>query len=151
LVWTVLVHATVAVLGFAVLGNTSWVHTFLTLAGVPATLLGMSAATTIVVVATASIRYARRRLSYETWHAIHFCLYAAIALAVAHQLLEGTLFTSSVLARAYWWTLWTGVLTALLVGRVVVPLWRNAYHQFRVVEVVPESDNVVSVRVTGRH
>jgi predicted ferric reductase len=151
LLWTVLVHATVAVLGFAVLGNASMVATFLTLAGVLATLLGMSAAAIIVVVATASIRYARRRLSYETWHAIHFCLYAAIVLALLHQMLEGTLFTSSVLARGYWWTLWAGVLVALFVGRVVMPLWRNAYHQFRVAEVVAESDTVVSVRVTGRH
>jgi predicted ferric reductase len=151
LVWTVLVHATVAVLGFAVLGHTSWLHTFVTLAGVPATLLGMSAATIIIVVAVTSVRYARRRLSYETWHAIHFGLYAAIGLAVTHQMLEGTLFTSSPLARGYWWTLWAAVLTAFLVGRLVMPLWRNAYHQFRVAEVVPESDTVVSVYVTGRH
>ena len=149
LVWIVLVHATVAVLGFAVLSDTSMARTFLTLAGVPASLLGMSAATIIVVVATVSVRYARRRLSYETWHAIHYLLYAAIALAVVHQMLEGTLFTSSALGRAYWWTLWAVVITALLVGRVVMPLWRNAYHRFRVAEVVPESDTVVSVRITG--
>jgi predicted ferric reductase len=151
LVWTVLVHATIAVLGFAVLSKTSMLHTFLTLAGVLATLLGISAATVIVVVAVTSIRYARRRLSYETWHAIHFCLYAAIALALSHQVLEGTLFISSALARAYWWTMWGCVLATLVVGRLVLPLWRNAYHQFRVAEVVPESDNVVSVRITGRH
>jgi ferredoxin-NADP reductase len=32
-----------------------------------------------------------------------------------------------------------------------MPLWRNAYHRFQVAEVVHESDDVVSVRVTGRH
>jgi predicted ferric reductase len=151
LLWTVLVHATTAVLGFAVLGNASMVRTFLSLAGVTATLLGISAAAVIVTVATLSVRYARRRLSYEAWHAIHVCLYAAIVLALLHQMREGTIFTTSALARAYWWTLWAAVLTALVAGRIAMPLWRNAYHRFRVAEVVPESENVVSVHVTGRH
>jgi len=38
-----------------------------------------------------------------------------------------------------------------VVGRVVTPLRRNAYHQFRVSAVVVESDDVVSVHVNGRH
>ena len=37
----------------------------------------------------------------------------AILLALVHQLLEGTTFTSSAVARAYWWTLWALVLGAL--------------------------------------
>jgi len=40
---------------------------------------------------------------------------------------------------------------ALVVGRIVMPFRRNAYHQFRVSKVVPESDNVVSVYMTGKH
>jgi ferredoxin-NADP reductase len=46
--------------------------------------------------------------------------------------------------------LWAWVLVAFVVGRVVTPLWRNAYHQFRVAAVIPESDNVVSVHIVGR-
>jgi len=34
---------------------------------------------------------------------------------------------------------------------VVLPLIRNRRHQFRVAAVVPESDDVVSVHVTGKH
>jgi ferredoxin-NADP reductase len=45
---------------------------------------------------------------------------------------------------------WALVLLALVVGRVVVPLRRNERHRFRVASVVPESDDVVSVYVTGR-
>ena len=41
-------------------------------------------------------------------------------------------------------------LTTLIVGRVIMPIWRNVYHRFRVAAVVPESDNVVSVHITGR-
>jgi len=50
----------------------------------------------------------------------------------------------------YWWTLWGLVLLAVVVGRIVTPIRRNARHQFRVAAVVPESDDVTSVYVTGR-
>jgi ferredoxin-NADP reductase len=56
-----------------------------------------------------------------------------------------------VFAKAYWWALWLVAFGALVAGRFAVPLWRNAYHQFRVASVVAESGDVVSVRVTGRH
>lgn len=152
LVWTIVLHATIVVLGYSRLGAGSpVVSTFLGLAGVTASLLGMVAAGIVIVVAVLSMRYARRRMEYETWHALHMLLYLAVGIALVHQFLEGTTFRSSAVATAYWWTLWACVITALIVGRVVMPFWRNAYHQFRVEAVVPESDNVVSVHVTGRH
>lgn len=151
LLWTVLTHATLVVLGYAALGDESPAKTFFALAGVPATLFGMSAAATIVVIAATSTRYVRRRLSYETWHAVHMLVYLVLGLAFIHQLLETTTFTSSPFARIYWWALWVFAFGALVVGRIVVPLWRNVYHQFRVESVVPEADDIVSVRVTGRN
>ncbi|MPZ82292.1 MAG: oxidoreductase [Actinophytocola sp.] len=151
LFWTILTHATLVVLGYAALDNASVAKTFLAPAGVPASLLGMLAATTIVVVASVSTRYVRRRLRYETWHGLHLLLYLALALVFVHQLLETTTFRSSPFATAYWWALWLLAVGALVVGRIAVPLWRNAYHRFRVAAVVPESDDVVSVHVTGRN
>jgi predicted ferric reductase len=150
LFWTILTHAFVVVLGYAVLDDVSMAKTFLALAGVPASLLGMCAALLVVVVAATSLRAVRRRVRYETWHALHMLVYLVLALAFVHQLLETTTFTSSALAFAYWWALWIFAVGALLVGRIVLPLVRNARHQFRVEAVVPESDNVVSVYVTGR-
>jgi predicted ferric reductase len=151
LLWTILAHATFVVLGFASLGQAPVLRTVLGLAGVVASLLGMCAAGIIITVATISVRYVRRRLQYETWHTLHACLYVAVLLALVHQMLEGTIFTSSSLIGAYWWTLWALVGGALIVGRVVMPLWRNARHQLRVAAVVPESDNVVSVYIAGRN
>jgi ferredoxin-NADP reductase len=78
-------------------------------------------------------------------------VYVAITLALVHQFLEGTTFTSSTLSTIYWAGLWASVITALITGRVVVPVWRNAYHRFRVAAVVPESGDVASVHITGRH
>ncbi|WP_406411248.1 ferric reductase-like transmembrane domain-containing protein [Streptomyces sp. NBC_01614] len=151
LLWTVLTHATLVVLGYATLDDASMGKTFVALSGVPASLLGMLAAAIIVVIAVISTRGLRRRLQYEVWHGLHLLLYVALGLAFVHQLQETTTFTSSAFATAYWWILWLFAFGALLTGRVAVPLWRNAYHQFRVAAVVPESDNVVSVYVTGRH
>ncbi|HEY7594783.1 MAG TPA: ferric reductase-like transmembrane domain-containing protein, partial [Actinophytocola sp.] len=150
LLWTILTHATIIVLGYATLDNTTMAKTFVALAGVPASLLGMSAATIIVVVGALSTRAVRRRLRYETWHAIHLLMYLALGLAFVHQLLETTTFKSSAFAFVYWWALWLFAFGSLVTGRLIVPLVRNSRHQFRVEAVVPEAHNVTSVYVTGR-
>jgi predicted ferric reductase len=111
----------------------------------------MIAAGIVIVVAAFSIKFARRRLQYETWHTIHLALYVVIVLALLHQLTEGSSFKTSALAQLYWWALWTFAVVALIVGRVIMPLWRNARHQLRVAAVVPESENVVSVYMTGKN
>lgn len=150
LLWTLLTHAVLVVLGYARLDDAAMTKTFMALAGVPASLLGMGAAAIVVVVAAVSARQVRRRLRYETWHGVHLLLYVALGLAFVHQLRETTTFRSSTLAMTYWWALWLFAFGALVTGRIVMPLWRNAYHRFEVVAVVPESDDVVSVHVTGR-
>lgn len=151
LLWTVLTHFTIIVTGYAALGDDAWGKTFLSLAGVPGSLFGMLAAAIMVVIAATSVRYVRRRLRYETWHALHLLIYLTLGLAFLHQLNEPTTFKTSGLAMAYWWAIWIVSFGALVVGRIVIPIWRNAYHQFRVEAVVPESDSAVSVYVTGRH
>jgi len=151
LLWTVLLHGSLIVVGYATLDDAPLAKTFGSLARVPASLLGMTAAALLTLVAGVSVRFARRRLSYEAWHALHVVAYLAVLVALTHQLLEGTTFASSPLHLAYWSTLWGLVVAAFVVGRIVMPLWRNAYHRFEVAAVVPESANVVSVHVVGRH
>ncbi|MDX2553151.1 ferredoxin reductase family protein [Streptomyces stelliscabiei] len=151
LLWTILTHAVLVVLGYAHLEDTSMTKTFFALAGVPASLLGMWAAAFVVVAAAVSVRRVRRRLPYETWHGLHLLLYLALGLAFVHQLQETTTFNSSAAAGIYWWALWLFAFGSLVTARLVVPVWRNLYHRFRVVAVVPESDDVVSVHVSGRH
>ena len=136
LLWTVLTHATLVVLGFATLDDTSMAKTFVALSGVPASLLGMLAAAVILLIAVVSTRPLRRRLPYEVWHGLHLTLYVALGLAFVHQLQETTTFTSSAFATTYWWTMWLFAFGALLTGRLVLPLWRNAYHRFTVSAVV---------------
>ena len=105
LAWTIACHATFVLLGFSRLDDASVPATFLSLAGVTASLLGMCAAAIVVVVVTVSTRWARRRLPYEVFRYVHLLLYVAIGLALVHQALEGTAFDAP-LAAAYWWTMW---------------------------------------------
>lgn len=151
LFWLVLLHPTFILLGYASEYNSSPLTEFNNLKSQVPVLLGMLAAGIVLIAAGLSIRAARRRLSYEAWHAVHVCLYVAVAFGLIHQLFEVSTFTSSALARAYWWALWAFALVSLIVGRIAMPLWRNAHHRFRVAAVVPEADNVVSVYVTGRN
>lgn len=76
-------------------------ETFVALSGVPASLLGMWAAATVLVIGVISTRPLRRRLRYEVWHRLHSLLYVALGLAFVHQLEETTTFTSPAFATAY--------------------------------------------------
>ena len=151
LFWVVLLHPTVVMLGYAEHDNAPFTKEFTNLAGMMPTLLGMIAAGIVVVAAGLSIRFARRHMPYELWHTIHMLLYVAVALALIHQAYEGSAFKQNLATVVYWWLLWAIAIGALLVGRLIVPLIRNARHQYRVSAVVPESDNVTSVYVTGRN
>ena len=102
------------------------------------------------MVGVTSMRYARRRLSYETWFGLHLYAYLAIALAFLHQLFTGADFIHDPVAVLYWTSLY--VLTAALVlafrfGQPALTSWR---HRLRVSSVVPEGRGVVSIYLAGR-
>ncbi|MEU2332573.1 ferredoxin reductase family protein [Streptomyces sp. NPDC013172] len=151
LLWTLLAHAVFISFGYADGAGVGPVTELFDLARTTEGVLrAVVALGVILVVGAVSARGARRRLAYETWHFIHLYTYVAVVLAFSHQVAVGTTFTAASAATAYWYAVWGVALGALALGRLVLPLWRNRRHQFRVCAVVPESDNVVSVHVTGR-
>jgi predicted ferric reductase len=146
LLWLLIAHAVFTTLGY--LGRAT---PFQLMFGVAGVLRAVVALALVVGVAIASARWARRRLAYETWHFLHLYTYVAVVLGFSHQLAVGPTFTASAVSRAYWWTLWGAALGAVLVGRVLIPVRRNLRHRLKVSAVVPESPDVVSIYVTGRH
>ncbi|TFI22802.1 ferredoxin reductase family protein [Streptomyces sp. 4R-3d] len=151
LLWLLLAHGVFIVFGYAQSSSMGPVDQLVDLAEtVEGVLRAVVAMALIILVGAVSARYARRRLAYETWHFIHLYTYLAVVLAFTHQVAAGSTFTASPIATAYWYTLWGVALTSVLVGRLVLPLWRNLRHRLRVTAVVPESDHVVSIYVTGR-
>ncbi|MEU5111032.1 ferredoxin reductase family protein [Streptomyces longwoodensis] len=152
LLWTLVGHVVFITSGYAALaGSTNPLGRLVDLAETAEGVLRAVVALGLVLVLGAvSARWARRRLAYETWHFIHLYAYVAVVLAFTHQIALGTTFTASSAATAYWYTVWGVALGAVLFGRLGLPLWRNLRHRLRVEAVVPESDDVVSVHVTGR-
>ncbi len=113
---------------------------------------GLVAATVATVlfllVGIASARAARRRLRYETWHAIHVLTYLAIALAFSHEL-AGPDLAGHPAAQIAWSLLYTLSFALLIRYRVIAPLLQAARHRLRVVQVVHEGEDVASIIVQG--
>jgi predicted ferric reductase len=117
----------------------------------PGMLLAVAGTACLVMVVVTSVRAARRRLRYESWHLLHLYAYLGVGLALPHQLWTGQEFLRSPAATVYWWSLWIAAAGAVLVWRVALPLLRSTRHRLRVTTVVPEGEGVVSVYLTGRH
>ena len=104
----------------------------------------------LLAVGAASVRAARRRLSYETWHTLHLLTYIGVALAFVHEL-AGPDLTGHLLLQVGWALLYTYVFALVLLHRVLAPLRQATRHRLRVAAVVPEGPGVVSIVVEGRY
>lgn len=117
----------------------------------PGVLLALAGTACLVLTVVTSVRAARRRIRYESWHLLHLYAYLGVGLALPHQLWSGQEFIGSTAATVFWWTAWALTVGAALVWRVGTPLWRSMRHRLRVTSVRPEGDGVYSVYLTGRH
>jgi predicted ferric reductase len=116
----------------------------------PGMLLAVAGTACLFMVVASSVRAARRRLRYESWHLLHLYSYLGVGLALPHQLWTGQEFLTSTAATVFWWGLWSAAAASVLLWRIGLPLWRSARHRLRVTSVVPEGDGVVSVYMAGR-
>ena len=146
-----MVHIGLITWGYAAGSLLAWPGTFWDLttdyAGM---LLAVAGAACLVLVVVTSIRAARSRLRYESWHLLHLYAYLGVGLALPHQLWTGQDFLTSTTATVYWWTLWALAAAAVLIWRIGVPVTRTVRHRLRVTSVVPEGADAVSVYLTGR-
>ncbi|WP_433782619.1 ferredoxin reductase family protein [Actinomycetospora sp. CA-101289] len=117
----------------------------------PGMLLAVAGTACLVMVVVTSIRAARARLRYESWHLLHLYAYLGVGLALPHQLWTGQDFLASTARTVFWWSLWALAVASVLLWRVGVPAWRSARHRLVVTSVVPEGGSCVSVYLTGRH
>jgi predicted ferric reductase len=116
----------------------------------PGMLLAVAGTGCLCMVVVTSIKAARRRIRYESWHLLHLYAYVGVGLALPHQLWTGQQFMSSPVKTVFWWTVWALAAAAVLVWRVGTPLWLNLRHQLRVTAVVAEADGILSVHLRGR-
>ncbi len=116
----------------------------------PGMLLAVAGTAALVLVVVTSVRAARRRLRYESWHLLHLYAYLGAGLALPHQIWTGADFIATPWARLYWWSLYAAALGAVLVYRIGLPVYRSVRHRLVVDRVVVEAPGVVSVHVRGR-
>ena len=116
----------------------------------PGMLLAVAGAACLVMVVVTSVKAARRKLRYESWHLLHLYAYLGVGLALPHQLWTGEQFVGSTGRTVFWWTAWAAAAAAIIVWRLGLPAYRTLRHDLRVTSVVPEAGDVWSVYVTGR-
>jgi predicted ferric reductase len=116
----------------------------------PGMLLAAAATVALIMVAVTSVRVARAKLRYESWHLLHLYAYLGVGLSLPHELWTGGDFVATPLARAYWWGCYILAATCILGCRIGLPLWRTVRHDLRIAAVVPESPGVTSVYIRGR-
>ena len=149
--WLLVGHGIFTTVGFAAAAGTSILDEVNALLfAYPYVLMATVALFLLVGVGIVSIRAARRRLSYETWYAIHLYTYVAIALAFLHELAVGTDFTTDFAAQAYWVALYVAVIALVIAFRVGQPLVLFARHRLRIADVRREAPGVVSLYIEGR-
>ena len=70
----------------------------------PGMLLALAGTACLFMVVLTSIKAARLRLRYESWHLMHLYAYLGVGLALPHQLWTGQQFTDSPAKTVFWWT-----------------------------------------------
>ncbi|MET2011849.1 ferredoxin reductase family protein [Microbacterium chocolatum] len=149
--WLMLAHIALLVAGYAIAAGISplaqlWEFVW----DYPGMLLATVGTLLVIGVTVTSIRRARRRLRYESWHLLHLYAYLGVGVALPHQLWTGADFTASPAATVYWWTLWAAAAAAVLVFRIGLPLARSVRHGIRVTDVEADGDAGVTVHMRGR-
>lgn len=97
-----------------------------------------------------SYKQVRRRMRYEVWWVTHLYIYIGILLAFMHQVELGQAFATHRIAKIFWAVLIIGSLATLFVFRWLAPVVRSQAMQLRVANVVRESDDTISVLISGK-
>jgi predicted ferric reductase len=146
-----LAHIVFITLGYAGTAHTGLLRELWVLVTTyPGMLLATAGTAALIMVVVTSLRAARRRLRYESWHLLHLYAYVGVGLALPHEIWTGTEFATSTAASAYWWTAYGISAGSVLIWRLGLPVARTLRHRLQVASVVPEAPGIYSVYLTGR-
>ena len=144
-------HVVLIVLGYAATDHAGLLsETWSLVTTYPGMLLATAGTAALVMVVVTSVKAARRKLRYESWHLLHLYAYLGVGLALPHQLWTGADFSSSTAATVFWWTVYAAAAGAVLLFRLILPLTLNLRHRLVVDHVVKEGRGVVSIYLSGR-
>lgn len=144
----IVTHAIAAVVVWARLrGLDAWSAT-VEVVRMPGVAAAVVAVLLLLTVAGTSIRRARHKVRYETWHGIHLMSHVAVAAGFIHQL-AGPDMAGNRVMQVGWSLLYTAVFGLVVHYRLLVPVRAAMRHRLRVEAVVPESAGTVSITVGG--
>lgn len=103
----------------------------------------------LLAIGLSSLKKIRHKLGYDRWHNVHLVAYPAAVMAFFHQIFLGAQFTRNEVAKDTWIGMHITVAAAILLYRVLLPANRTMKHRLRVVGVVVESADTVSIYVGG--
>jgi ferredoxin-NADP reductase len=146
----VLTHAAAAVQAWAASRQQDLLTALTSVLGLPWLLEATVGTVLFVVIAGISLWFARRTVSFETWHGIHLLTYVAIVLSFLHEL-AGPNLAGQPLVQVPWTLLHAYALGLVQRYRVIAPVENTWRHRLRVEAVIPEADDVVSVIMRGRY
>jgi predicted ferric reductase len=144
-------HVVAVTLGYAQQVKTGALHEIgVVITTFPGMMLAAAGFGLLLMAGLTSYRYARRKMRYETWWAVHLYTYLAVALSFVHQLWTGAPFLGHPAARAWWIGVWALTAGTVLAYRWIVPLEVSLRHRLTVHAVEEEAPGVVSVVMRGR-
>ena len=148
--WLLLAHIVLIVLGYAAAARAgAWATAWDMVRTYPGMLLATAGTALTVLVVVTSIRAARRRTRYESWHLIHLYGYLGAFLVVPHMVWTGADFLRARSRGPTGGRRGGSSCSPSCVCRVALPLWRTGRHQLVVERVVPEGPDVFSVHLRG--
>ena len=105
----------------------------------------------LIVVVITSLVAVRRKFSYEGWHIVHLLSYAAVLVAVPHQLSVGGILSAGSVERVYWIALYVLAFGSIATYRFAEPVISTIRHRVRVSRVEDVAPGVVSIHLSGRN
>lgn len=149
-IWLIVLHVVFILTGYAAtvkIGALTQLWSFIT--DVRWMLPAVVGYVLFLMIGITSYKQVRRRMRYEVWWVTHLYIYIGILLAFMHQVELGQAFATHRLAKAFWAILIVGSLATLVLFRWLMPVVRSQVMNLRVAEVVRESDDTVSVWISG--
>lgn len=144
-----LAHGALLTLGYGMAAGVNPIAEVVSVFQLPDLPLAFLALGLMVVVVVTSLIAVRRRFNYEAWHLVHLLSYAAVLVAVPHQLSAGGVLTEGGVERVYWIALYVLAFGSIIAFRMIEPVVSSLRHRIRVAGVEIVAPGVVSLHLSG--
>lgn len=143
-------HAFAAVAAWAEVESIDLIAATYQVLNLPGLMTALVGTVILVLIGVTSMRAVRRRISYERWHFLHLLTYLAVGFGFVHQL-AGPDLVGRLWLQIAWALLYCYAFALVLRWRVLQPIFQLWRHRLRVEDVRQESEDVMSVLMSGQH